>query len=325
MSSDVAPFEWLEFVQESAYGTPVASPVVYPTSSPNASYVRLAGANRFDMRTHPVLRKVPFGGGWATPGYAVSDRFETTGNLSMELCYSQAGLVLPWAISRINVGQTTPWVTTEPPGDLASCTIYHGTMRSDGSVRKRWYRGVKVTTANVTCSGETGLMMLKLGLRAQGANATGSDPTSLATAPADTAFPTDSVLFYQAASGILAASSALAFVEGVTLDITNVLDAHYYSSQYLTLDRLRGRTAKTDLDLLYTASPEWRTLMEAVTSQQLSLAWTNTAHTITFTLQNNNLLTDVSDDLTPGKIYNQKISYEYQWDTTNGDLTVTVV
>lgn len=320
MPNDVAPFEWLEVVVESAYGVPKTSPV----AGTDSLYIRLSGPNRFTMRTKPKKRKIVGGGGYAVPAFAVSDQFETMGDLSLELSYTQASVLCDWAITRINSGQTTPWTTTEPPGDLASCTIYHGTMRDDGTVRKRQYNGVKVTNWNLPITAETGTGLLKLGLRAKKA---GPDPTSLAVAPADTAFPTDLVLFYQASGAILKATVALTLVEGVTMSATNGLDARYYLSQYLTLDRLKGRAAKAELDVQYTSSPEWRTLYEALTSEALSFAWTNTTHTIAFDYNTNNLVDDVGDDLTPGKVYNQKVTYENQWDTSvggsTGDVTFT--
>ena len=54
--------EFLMLVQESAYKTPVASPVVWPTASANAFYIRLDGANVFTMRPRPVMVAVPYMG-----------------------------------------------------------------------------------------------------------------------------------------------------------------------------------------------------------------------------------------------------------------------
>ena len=42
--------EFLMLVEESAYKTPVASPIVWPTSSANAFYIRMDGSNAFTMR-----------------------------------------------------------------------------------------------------------------------------------------------------------------------------------------------------------------------------------------------------------------------------------
>jgi hypothetical protein len=61
--------EFLLLVQESAFKTPVTTPVVWPTASANAFYIRLDGANVFTMRPRPVMVAVPYGGGLATDAF----------------------------------------------------------------------------------------------------------------------------------------------------------------------------------------------------------------------------------------------------------------
>ena len=124
--------EFLMLVQESAYKTPVATPVVWPTASANAFYIRLDGANVFTMRPRPVMVAVPYGGGVAIDAFRVSrqDRVQgpagrpsSTPGRSRSSCCSGAA-------SRSTAGQTGPWTTTEPAGDLASVAIYHAITRS---------------------------------------------------------------------------------------------------------------------------------------------------------------------------------------------------
>lgn len=311
--TDLNPYEFLLLVVESAYNTAKTSPVL----GTDSLYIRLAGANRFTMRPKPTMRKIKFGGGFDAAGYAVSDQVVTTGELSVELCYSQAALLLGWANTRINSGQTVPWTTTEPIGDLASMSVYHGTAYpSTGAVRRRLYGGTKVTSWRLTSNAKDGVTMLKLGLRSSGPLA---DPSSgTFAAPADTDFPTDPVMFYQSSGAASVGGSALSFLDGLTIDVTNTLDAKYFQSSngHLAFDRLRGRACKIGLDLLYTASPEWRTLYEAITSEAAQVAWTNTTHTVTLNFNGNNLVDGVDDDLTPGQVYMQKVSLETQWDTS---------
>ncbi len=317
-----APYEFLLIVKESAFGTQKAGSVSTLLAAGDAMYIRLAGANRFTPRPTPRILKIPFGGGYAVQGYSVSDRFAIGGQLQVELCYTQAALLLDWGITRINVGQTTPWVTTEPSGDLASCTVYHAVMRMDDStIKRRRYKGVKIASGALASSADSGLTMLTLNLVAQkmdgNAYDASTDPDATAfPAPADTVFPVDPVLFVQGSGAFLIAASALTYCESANLSWTNTLDSQFFQSHFLALSRLRGRLSKADFKVMYTASPNFRTIYEALTTQALALSWTNTTHTVALTFNGNNLTDPLADDLTPGKLYDQTFSMENQWDTS---------
>src|SRR5208337_4852109 len=141
--------EFLLMVEESAYKTPVASPVVYPTASPTAYYARLDGGNVFTMRPRPVMVTVPYGGGVAVDGFRVSDKMECKGRLQVKL-YAGAGVaagtpglggfLMQWAAQQVNAAQSAPWTTTEPPGDLASCSIYHAVAYGNPTAYATPYR-----------------------------------------------------------------------------------------------------------------------------------------------------------------------------------------
>lgn len=312
-----APYEALWIVKESAYGTQEVTPV----AGTDSIYIRLAGANRFTMRPNVTRRKIPFGGGYAVPGYAVSDQITVTGNLEVELCYTQAALLLDWAVTRINVAQTAPWTTTEPAGDLASCTVYHAIMRDDGTIKRRRYKGVKVRTGRLVSNAQNGLTMLTLGLGAQKMDAntydSSSDPDATAfPLPADTAFPTDPVLFYHGASNTKVNSTALAYCQSVELSWTNRTDPRFFQGNFIGFERLRGRESTINYSVLYTASPDWRAAFEAVTSYACATTWTNTTHTILMQYNASNLVDSVNDDLQPGKVYDQTFALQNQWDTS---------
>ena len=139
------PREFLMVVQESAFKVPVTTPTVWTTSTTyglanaQAYYVRLDGGNAFTMRPRPTRTvTVPYGGGFDVPAYMTADKQECKGQLTLILTVGQAPMWLSWAFQRINTAQTTPWTTTEPAGDLASCSIYHAdqpgpTDRSSGA------------------------------------------------------------------------------------------------------------------------------------------------------------------------------------------------
>ena len=318
------PYEFLWIVKESAYNTQKGSLV----AGTDSIYVRLSGANRFGMRAVAKKLKIPFGGGFASPGYAKAYQWDIMGSLELELCYGQAQLLLDWALTPINAGQTVPWTTTEPPCDLASCVVYHGIQRDDGTIKRTRYKGVKVPSARISSSAANGSTMLQLQLRAsqKDGNAfyTTTDPDATAfPAPADTAFPTDPVLFYHT-NGLISVGGALAYVTSIELNIDNHLDHQFFSSPYIVKDRKRGRSATASANVLYTATPNWRSDLEALTSRAASFGWTDGTTTLTVDYQGNNLLDTLTDDLQPGQQYMQKVDWEYQRDTSTGDITFTL-
>lgn len=324
MASDTAPFEFLWVVKESAYGTTKNTPV----AGTDSIYIRLDGANRFDMRPKKVTRAIPFGGGYAVRGYTVSDHDETMGKLDLTLCYSQAKLLLDWGITKIN--GSNPWTTTEPPGDLASCSVFHGIKRDDGTIKRRKYKGVKVAAGKLSGSADTGIVTLSMNLRAQkydgNTRESTSDPDATAfPAPADTAFPTDPLLFYQTNGAISLNGSTVSYPESVDLSWNNAMDWRYFNSYFPAFDRLRGRASQLDMRVLYTASPDWRGLYEALTAMAGSVAFTNGTNTVTLSYNANNIIDPApTDDLTPGRVYMQTFSLQNQYDTSAGtDITFT--
>src|SRR6478752_474542 len=120
--------EYLYAVRESALGTVMTSPV----AGTDSCYVRLTDGF-FAMAADPVMEFIPYGGGYAVDAEAVSDHYECKGTIKTKLYPGQANFWMTWCLNRINSGQTTPWVTTELPGDLASLSLYHLVRRSDAS------------------------------------------------------------------------------------------------------------------------------------------------------------------------------------------------
>ena len=188
--------EFLFLVQESAYKTPVSSPVVWPTASANAFYIRLDGANVFTMRPRPVMVAVPYGGGVAIDAFRVSDKIECKGRLVTKLYAGPLSqFLLQWGSLQVNTAQTSPWTTTEPAGDLASVAIYHAITRSDGSIKRRVYLGCKVDGWDIDVSEEGTIATLSMdisGSTPQGNQFDSStDPTSATfPAPTDAQMPT---------------------------------------------------------------------------------------------------------------------------------------
>ena len=339
MAGVLPPFEFLAVVAEQSYGVPMGgfgspTPIATLVASGQAAWIRLAGANRFGMRAVPTKRNIDFGGGFASPGYSVAEQWGIAGALEVIPCYSQAAFLCGWALQPLNAGLTTPWTYSGSyAGDLASCTIYHGIMRSDTSIKRTAYYGCKVPTVKLSSS-PTGTS-LSLSLRASskqgltyyagGAPITTSDPTSgTFPAPADTVFPTDELLFIQTLNNFTIGGLTLTFPLSMDINIDNKLDALFFNSPFIIVDQKRGRTGTAACKLLYTATPDWRADMEALTSRSASFAWSNGPHSVTIGFQGNNLLDSLADDLQPGRQYEQTVTWKYQRDIAAGDIAVTV-
>ncbi len=332
--------EWVMIVEESAFKTPVVSPTVWTTSTTyglaNASayYIRLDGGNAFSMRPRPAgAVTVPYGGGFDVPAYMTSDKQECKGQLSLKLCVSQAPFLLNWAFARINSGQTTPWTTTEPAGDLASCSVYHAIARPDGSVKRRVYLGTKVDSGTVTVTENSTVCSLQLNLSASTPQGNQFDSSTDPTAgtfpsPADNNFPSDPYVFLYAGgtSFITYGGAVRTQFTDLTFTSTNTLARRWYANRYLQLLRLTGRKTTTALKLLYPlAAQDDRTLYEGLTSETCSIELNNGTHGFTFGLNAQNVFTPFEDDLALNDLYFQSSTENNMWDPTAGsDFTLTI-
>jgi hypothetical protein len=334
------PREFLMVVQESAFKTPVTTPVVWTTATTyglaNASayYVRLDGGNAFTMRPRPTgTVTVPYGGGFDVPAYMTADKQECKGQLTLILTVGQAPMWLSWAFQRINSAQTAPWTTTEPAGDLASCSIYHGIVRPDGSIKRRVYLGAKVDSASFTISEGSTIGKLQLGLSASTPQGnqfdSSSDPTAgTFPAPADADFPVDPYLFIHAGgSGFITYGGAVRtqFTE-LNLNTTNQLARRWYANRYLQILRLVGRKTTVASKLLYplTAQDD-RTNYEGLASEALSIELNNGTHGFTFGFNAQNVFTPFEDDLPLNDLYMQSSTENNLWDPSAGsDFTLTI-
>lgn len=156
--------EFLLFVLESAYGTPMTPTLaeMWTTSGSGTAgvgvggfvgfYGRLDDGNAFTMRPRPVMVEVPYGGGLAIPAFTVADKYVIEGSYKTKLYagpFSQ--FLLQWAAQQINshnivagAGVSTGWAHSDAPGNLPSVYCLHAIQRSDGSYKCRGYPGVKV-------------------------------------------------------------------------------------------------------------------------------------------------------------------------------------
>jgi hypothetical protein len=331
------PREYLMIVEESAYKTPVASPVVwsqsttYGLANAQAYYLRLDGGNAFTMRPRPVQVSVPYGGGVAIEAFRVSDKAELKGQLNVKLCVGQAPFLLSWAGQRIT-GGTAPWTTSEPNGDLASCSIYHAIVRSDGSVKRRVYLGCKVDSWALSVSEDSTVSTLSMqisGSTPQGNQFDSStDPTAgTFPAPADNNFPIDPYVFLHlgGTSFVTYGGAVRTQFTEMNINSTNILARRFYANRYIQLLRFMGRKTTVSTKLQYPlAAQDDRTNYEATASETASIELGNGTHSVTFGLNGQNVLGPLEDDLALSDIYFQSSTSNNMLDSTAGsDFTLT--
>ena len=139
-------------VQESAYKTPVATPVVWPTASANAFYIRLDGANIFTMRPRPVMVAVPYGGGVAIDAFRVSDKIECKGRLVTKLYAGPLSqFLLQWGGQQINTRPDQPLDNDRAGGRPGKRGL--STTRSRGPTARS--SGVSISAARWTAGTST--------------------------------------------------------------------------------------------------------------------------------------------------------------------------
>jgi hypothetical protein len=332
--------EFLMLVQESAYKTPVASTITWPTASANTFYIRLDGANTFTMRPRPVIVTVPYGGGVAIDAFRVSDKIECKGRLVTKLYAGPLSqFLLQWAAQPIT-GGTAPWTTTEPNGDLASVSCYHAITRSDGTIKRRVYLGTKVDGWDLDVSEDGTIATLSLDLSAstpQGNQFDSSTDPSSGTFPAPTdspnQFPTTGAtgpyVFVHASGGLTIGSARTQF-QSLRLSCRNVIARRFWANRFINLMRFVGRSTTLQAVNFYVPSPDDRTDYEGLLGFQTSgtvpysstactLELNNGTHTCTFSLNNNDVITTLEDQLPLNDLYTQTMTVTNQYDPSTGN------
>jgi hypothetical protein len=296
----------------------------------DSAYIRLVDGNSFSMYARPVIEEIPYGGGLAVTAEAVSDHYECKGQLKTKLYPSQAAMLMGWALSRINSGQTSPWVTTEPAGDLASCSVYHAVRRSDGTYRRKLFSGCKVGGWRVEVSRQSTTATLTLDLVASksAGNAMDgtTDPTGTAfPAPAETDYPTGPYTFKMTAGGITVASVRTEY-EDLAIAGQNAIDGRWFEQSYLQVVQFCGRSTTLDTTLYLKATPDDRSAYEAITAQAASAVFTNgvTGQAMTIQFNGQNTIMDLPYDLPLNQAFMHKLSLKNRFDpNAGGDVSVS--
>lgn len=328
----MASREFALIVQETSYGVPV--PVASRVIGTNAWYLRLSDPNSFTMQSVPVVGQIMYGGGLATPACSYTDQFTCVGQLSGVLyAGSYAKFIADWGLTQINSGRTTPWTTTDtagvmPPTDLASATIYHGIQRSDGTIDRRPYTGVKVTAGSITASSQDRLVKFQLQLQGirDDVNAAGvvayPDATEFPP-PTEADMPCGPYLFSHS-SGLLKVGTARTQYDSIGLAWTSKMAAKWFESQHVQLIKFCGRDTKLSANLYMKATPDDLAALQALTKQDVELSFNNGTHSLKFDLNTNNLFSGLGRDLPLDSTYAWNATVQNYYDSsTSSDIVVS--
>jgi hypothetical protein len=280
----------LRLTEEAVFGT--------YASGGTAIYIRLDQPDAFQVMTTPEFWTIMSGSGFAVPALYGTETTGLAATLSTPLHYSQASFLMGWALSRINSGQTAPWVTTEIAGDLASVTADYIFTNVDGTERTKRFLGCKVVTFQLSGSRDANVMRLSLGLVAstpQGNSYDSSvDPTL--SDPADTVFPVDPVLFQHARGHLTLNNTARSNFQSLQFSCQNRVKAYFDESRFANLIRFNGRSTTLSGNSRLKATPNDRATYEAGTTLPTNtLAFTNGTHTVTLTLNSNNYFARIGE------------------------------
>jgi hypothetical protein len=309
--------EFLDITVESAYKTAKTSPVL----NTDRFVIRLDADNSFTMRPDPQAITMPYGGGFAVDAFDVSDTVEIKGSLTVKPTYTQMVALLGLGLVQINADQDSPWVTTEPIGDLASVSIRHAIYQDDtGTYKRKAYRGVKNLGGKFDISRESKVATLQLDLQA--ASVDGSDPDGTAfPVPGDTNYTTDLIKF---SHSTLSLGASITEYESLSFAWQNKFDALWFASPNLAKMRLLGRTSSLTAGLVYNSTPDFRAAYEALTVKAASLAFDGGALSFALDYQGKNRVKTVEDVLAQMKVYRQTVTLESRYDTaTSTDFALT--
>jgi hypothetical protein len=323
--------EYLMVVEESAYGTPVSTPTIWTTATTyglanaQAYYCRLDESNAFTMGPDPIQKELMYGGGVAVPAIRVSDKLECKGSLKMQLTVLTAPFWLSWCGIKINAGQTAPWVTTEPPNDLASCTIYHAIEMINGTVKRRGFLGVKPDgfTLESSADGTTWTLTIPLvGSQPIGNQFnSATDPTAgTFPVPLETYFPVDPFLFQHGNGLFTIGGSARTQYTSQKISVANKMYGQYFPSTapFLSMYHMAGRTVDVDSKIIYSTSPDDRTTYEGLTHETASFGLNNGTHGFVMNMESTNVYTKVREDLPIDNLYMFDEASRVLFDVTSG-------
>jgi tail tube protein len=321
MASTAREYLWL--IEESSYLTSVASPVV----GTSQFLVPLVESNAYPTGEEVELVDTPFGGGLDVVAESSGDFHTVKGSFSTLGYPALTAFLMKAAVTRVNAGQTLPWVNTEPFMDLASFTAWHVFRGRDGALVKKQHVGGKILSLAGSISRTDPRLKFKVDVQFSKELPNPVDSSVAGTAPADPTdaqYPRGPYLFSHTKGNILLGGSALTMYEDLSFTITNKADPHAFENNWVQTLGILGRAATADINLLLRSSTDLRATYLALTSQGFSIEFNNGVNTGTLGFNANNHINKLPYDMPLGKEFMQKASFVNKYDPSAGtDLTWT--
>jgi Phage tail tube protein len=316
---------FLTITQEAAFGT--------YNGAGTAINIRLSSAGAFSPMEKPDFYTVMDGSGLGVQVLAGSQTVTLAGTLTTELTYSQAAFLLGWSCTRINAGQTLPWVTTELPNDLPSCTIdYARSYMDNAAFHTKRYLGCKVASLGLSGSKDSPKLMATIGIVASTVQGNQFDASSdpVITAPALTTYPTDLAVFQQCRGTVTIRNVSRSNFDSFNLTLTNKVKPYWDESRYANAIRLGGRSFTVSSRFRKKSTIDDWTPLFGVTSQIATTSWVFTggaggAHTITFGANAQSYISSLDEESPIDEEHYYTLSIMNQLDqSAAGDFTMVV-
>lgn len=285
------------FTQEAAFG-------VYKTSDPVAIHPRLSANNSIGIMEAPDFYTIMDGSGRGVQAMAGTPTTRIEGTLVTELGPTVAPFLASWAGVRVNDGQTAPWVTTEMPLDLASCTVDLGRAKFNAAALKRTrYLGMKVGSLGLACSKDQPKLLATIGM-------VGSkflpNPWEETAGPDAIAFPEpacsdqpwDVYLFQQLKGKVTVGGVSRSNFESFSLQLQNQLAVYWDEDRFANAIRCVGRTLTATVRLRDKTSPDdWTTYLSGTPGAASFEFADGTGNTLKFDFKGNTYISGIEQDL----------------------------
>lgn len=321
--------EALYAVVESAYGTTKTTPVV----GTDCWYFNLPDSDSFGGVMSPVMQEIAYGGGIDVPFDVVTDHYQTQLAWKGFVYPTLDNFLLNLACQRINAGQTAPWTTTEPPGDLASASLYKLWLTRGGTTVRKRFAGAKVASLSLDCSRQDPKLRFTASLVAKRevGNSVESGPPADPDgtefpAPTDSQLPTGPYLFSHSAANLSVGGSAVTNYQSVGLKVTNALDTLYFEGKFPSVVAWCGRRIELTFTRLLATSPDYRGFFQGLTAKATYLKFDNGTSSFKVDMGARCHLTAYAQQLGLGKEFLETVTITGKWDTSGGtDCTLTFV
>ena len=106
--------------------------------------------------------------------------------------------------------------------------------------------------------------------------------------------------------------------DSLSMNCTNQLMTRFWANRYVTFSQFVGRNLTVSLNSFYVSSPDDRSQYEQLGAQLATIVLGDGTHSITFTMNTNNIITTFEDHLPLADIYTQTMTLTSQFDPAYG-------